>query len=177
MPFLHRITLCTAPPRSINMFILNLCLSNILNLSVVAPLVTVDSATEFFVLGDFVCRTLGVAQITFFIAPMLTLLVISIDRYLAMKYPFREGKYTVRAVLICLAIWAVAVGVGMFQYFSKRLTVIHFSDISDIMCYDIWKSNSAGEVESNKSLWQQQQIYWFTVLCLVFFCAYSPLTH
>ena len=40
-------------PKSINILILNLSFSNVLQFFVVAPLVTTDSLTEFFVLGKY----------------------------------------------------------------------------------------------------------------------------
>ena len=102
-------------PKSINIFILNLSFSNVLQLAVVAPLFTTDSLTEFFELGYFGCKTKLFLQNLFFIVPMLTILVISIDRFLAIRYPFRDLKYTKIALSICALIWIIGVGVSSVE--------------------------------------------------------------
>ena len=66
--------------KSINVFIVFLSVSNILNLCLNPWQVVVDSVTEFYELGEFWCRTSRSFQIFFFTVPMLTLLFISIDR-------------------------------------------------------------------------------------------------
>ena len=72
--------------KSVNVLIVLLTLSNILNLALVAPNVVVDSVTEFYVLGEVACQYGRASQVFFFVVPMLTLLSISIDRYaMAMK--------------------------------------------------------------------------------------------
>ena len=80
-------------PKSINIFIVNLSLSNILQLLIVPAIVTIDNLTEFFELGYFGCKSKMFLTNLFFIVPMLTLSVISVDRFLAIRYPFRDLKY------------------------------------------------------------------------------------
>ena len=67
--------------KSVNFFIVVLSLSNILCFIVVAPFTVVDNVTEFYVLGEFMCKTNRGLQLVFFVIPMLTLLFISIDRW------------------------------------------------------------------------------------------------
>ena len=62
--------------KSINIFIANLSISNIINLLVVAPMVTLDNLSEFFVLGEVGCKLKLVTEYLFFIVPMLTILVL-----------------------------------------------------------------------------------------------------
>ena len=81
--FLLAVTIIKCPrlrTKSINIFIANLSISNIINLIVVAPLVTLDNLSEFFVLGNIGCKLKLVSEYLFFIVPMLSILVISIDR-------------------------------------------------------------------------------------------------
>lgn len=66
--------------KSVNFFIVVLSISNILCFIVVAPFTLVDNVTEFYVLGEFMCKTNRGLQLVFFVIPMLTLLFISIDR-------------------------------------------------------------------------------------------------
>ena len=66
--------------KSVNFFIVVLSISNILCFIAVAPFTVVDNVTEFYVLGEFMCKTNRGLQLVFFVIPMLTLLFISIDR-------------------------------------------------------------------------------------------------
>ena len=83
--------------KSINIFIINLAVSNVLQLVVVAPIVTIDNLTEFFELGDIGCKSKFYLQTLFFIVPMLTISVISIDRQTCMRCLTTFGR--VRAIL------------------------------------------------------------------------------
>ena len=67
--------------KSVNFFIVVLSISNILSFVLVAPFIVVDNVTEFYVLGEFMCKTNRGLQLAFFVVPMLTLLAISIDRW------------------------------------------------------------------------------------------------
>ena len=67
--------------KSVNFFIVVLSISNILSFVLVAPFMVVDNVTEFYVLGEFMCKTNRGLQLAFFVVPMLTLLAISIDRW------------------------------------------------------------------------------------------------
>jgi hypothetical protein len=82
--------------KSVNFLIVFLCISNFLSL-LLAPFIVVDSVTEFYVLGEFLCKTQQGIQIFFFVVPMLTLLLISIDRSVLpceqpiLKIPLHSG--------------------------------------------------------------------------------------
>ena len=142
--------------KSINIFILNLSFSNFLNLFLSAPSTLVDSVTEFFVLQEIGCKSNRVIQTVFFLVPMLTLLVISIDRYLAIKYPFRDLKYNYRAVIICVLIWCIGIGVSLPQYTTKMFLSYEFKDLTLDVCIDKWAiSNPTFE---NKR-WEKERIY------------------
>ena len=67
--------------KSVNFFIVVLSISNILCFITVAPFIVVNSVTEFYVLGEFMCKTNRGLQLVFFVIPMLILLFISIDRF------------------------------------------------------------------------------------------------
>ena len=101
-------------PKSINIFIVNLSISNILQLLIVPTIVTVDNLTEFFELGYIGCKSKMFLTNLFFIVPMLTLSVISVDRFLAIRYPFRDLKYKKVALMVCILIWVAGVGASSY---------------------------------------------------------------
>ena len=151
--------------KSINIFIANLSISNIFNLLVVAPLVTLDNLSEFFVLGPIGCKLKLVIEYLFFIVPMLTILVISIDRFLAIRFPFRDMKYSRVALSLCLLIWVVAVSVSGVEYYTQVYQPYYFRDLTIYVCASKWINLDQP--------WQNQRIYMFTLISLVFI---FPLT-
>ena len=152
--------------KSINLFIINLSLSNLLNLVLVAPLVTTDSVTEFFVLGELGCRGVRVLQTMLFIVPMLTLLVISLDRFLAIRFPFRDLRYNRKALFICSLVWLVGAATSTPQYNTKLLETYIFKDVKFQVCYDSWDL---------KREWQRQRIYKFSLLSIMFIIPFTGL--
>ena len=143
--------------KSINIFIVNLSLSNFLNLFLAAPSVLVDSLTEFFVLKEIGCKGNRVVQTVFFLVPMLTLLVISVDRYLAIKYPFRDLKYNNRAVIICVIIWCIGIGVSLPQYRTKVFQSYQFKDFILDVCLEKW--DTAFDTDTTPWRWRHERIY------------------
>ena len=115
--------------KSINIFIVNLSISNILQLLIVPTIVTVDNLTEFFELGFIGCKSKMFVTNLFFIVPMLTLSVISVDRFLAIRFPFRDLKYRKVALMVCILIWVAGVGASSYvidkqvKYLSFRLNL------------------------------------------------------
>ena len=138
--------------KSINVFIVNLSFSNFLNLFLSAPSVLVDSLTEFFVLLEIGCKTMRVVQTVFFLVPMLTLLVISMDRYLAIHHPFRDLKYNNKAFMICALIWCISIGLSVPQYTTKVFDSQEFKDITVDQCYDKW-------ISDYENYWTNERIY------------------
>ena len=154
--------------KSINIFIANLSISNIINLSVVAPLVTLDNLSEFFVLGSIGCKLKLVLEYLFFIVPMLSILVISIDRFLAIRFPFRDLKYSKLALTLCAVIWLIALTVSGVKYYTQVFQTYYFKDITVNICLSTW--------ENLDQAWQNQRIYMFTLVSLVFIFPLAGLT-
>ena len=142
--------------KSVNIFIVNLSISNCINLSFTAPVIAVDSVTEFFELGEFICYAMRCVQVIFFVVPMLTLLAISIDRFLHIQNLMRDQNYTWKTFLICLVIWLLGIGLGSSEYRYKTYSVTEFKDISDKKCYDNFYKD--GLDETNK--WEFERTYW-----------------
>ena len=154
--------------KSINIFIANLSISNIINLIVVAPLVTLDNLSEFFVLGNIGCKLKLVSEYLFFIVPMLSILVISIDRFLAIRFPFRDLKYSKLALTLCAVIWVIAGGVSGVQYYTQVFQTFYFKDVTVNLCLSTWINLDQA--------WQNQRIYMFTLVSLVFIFPLAGLT-
>ena len=143
--------------KSVNIFIVNLSISNCLNLSLTAPVIVVDSVTEFFELGNFICHAMRCGQVIFFVVPMLTLLAISVDRFLAIRNLMRDQNYSWKTFLVCLAIWGIGLGSGYREYKYKTYSVTEFLDINDIKCYENFYKNG---LDDKYAGWRFQRTYW-----------------
>jgi len=160
--------------KSVNIFIVNLSISNCLNLSLTAPVIVVDSITEFFELGEFICHAMGCVQVIFFVVPMLTLLAISVDRFLAIRKLMRDQNYSWKTFVVCLAIWAVGLGLGSTEYKYKTYSVTEFAEgFLDVKCYDNFFKG--GQNGSSGIGWEFQRSYWFTMLAVVFVVPFTGL--
>ena len=91
--------------------------------------------------------------------------MISIDRFLAIRFPFRDLKYNKVALSLCLLIWVVAVCVSGVEYWTQVYQPYYFRDITVHVCASKWIN-----LDQN---WQNQRIYMFTLISLVFI---FPLT-
>ena len=134
-------------PKSINIFIVNLSISNILQLLIVPTIVTVDNLTEFFELGYIGCKSKMFLTNLFFIVPMLTLSVISVDRFLAIRYPFRDLKYKKVALMVCILIWVAGVGASSYvvdKQVGKLLCIVRWDFV-------IWKFRFISPISSKMS--------------------------
>ena len=143
--------------KSVNVFIVNLSISNFLNLSFAAPAIVTDSVTEFFVLGKFICHAMRSAQVLFFVVPMLTLLAISVDRFLAIRSLLRDQRHSWKTFLVCLVIWCAGVSGAWVEYRYKTYSTIIFSDLEQIMCYENWYLDGG---KDNDKDWEFQRLYW-----------------
>ncbi|XP_037030488.1 growth hormone secretagogue receptor type 1-like isoform X1 [Bradysia coprophila] len=97
---------------STNIFLTNLSIADLLVLLVCTPtvLVEVNSKPETWVMGSMMCKAVPFVELTVAHASVLTILAISFERYYAICEPLKAGYVCTkaRALLICLAAWAVA---------------------------------------------------------------------
>ncbi|CAG7722280.1 unnamed protein product [Allacma fusca] len=98
---------------STNIFLVNLSVADLLVLVVCMPtsLVELHTEPEVWILGATMCKLVPFAELSVAHASVLTILAISLERYIAICRPLR-ANYTCtkqRAVGICIAIWIIAV--------------------------------------------------------------------
>lgn len=77
--------------------------------------------------GDGLCKVSGTAFITNIYGSMLFLTCISVDRFLAIVYPFRSRSIRTRrnAALVCAAVWLTIVGGGISVTFFSTINSRH----------------------------------------------------
>lgn len=90
--------------------------------------------------GDGLCKVSGTAFITNIYGSMLFLTCISVDRFLAIVYPFRSRSIRTRrnAALMCAAVWLTIVGGGISVTFFSTINSKH----SATTCFEGFSKNT-----------------------------------
>lgn len=93
-----------------NIFILNLATTDFLLSVLCMPFAMVSCIIDDWIFGDLMCSIYGLILSTLCIASILTLVLVAIDRYMAIKYPLKYCIYlTNKACIFMLAfVWLVA---------------------------------------------------------------------
>ncbi|XP_032300415.1 melanopsin-like isoform X2 [Coturnix japonica] len=95
-----------------NFFIMNLAVSDFLMSASQAPICFINSLHREWILGDIGCDLYAFCGALFGITSMMTLLAISIDRYLVITKPLRSIQWTSkkRTMQIIAAVWLYSLG-------------------------------------------------------------------
>nr|AAK59988.1 putative photopigment melanopsin [Gallus gallus] len=95
-----------------NFFIMNLAVSDFLMSASQAPICFVNSLHREWILGDIGCDLYAFCGALFGITSMMTLLAISVDRYLVITKPLRSIQWTSkkRTIQIIAAVWLYSLG-------------------------------------------------------------------
>lgn len=104
------------------MFMTNLALSDLVFVFTL-PFKVFYNVNRHWPFGDGLCKVSGTAFITNIYGSMLFLTCISVDRFLAIVYPFRSRAIRTRrnAALVCAAVWLTIVGGGISVTFFSTI--------------------------------------------------------
>lgn len=139
-----------------NVFIINLACADLLLTIIGMPFTLVSSITYDWIFGGTWCKVNGMANSLFCVASILTLAAVSIDRYLAILYPF---KYTT---------WITnKVAAGMVAYIWSHALLIACLPLSNWSNYTFIRSESICTVQWEYSI--SYTVFLFSV------CFFLPL--
>ncbi|NWY73318.1 OPN4 protein, partial [Erithacus rubecula] len=95
-----------------NYFIMNLAVSDFLMSASQAPMCFVNSLHREWILGDIGCNLYAFCGALFGITSMMTLLAISVDRYLVITKPLQSIQWTSkrRTMQVIAAVWLYSLG-------------------------------------------------------------------
>lgn len=120
------VVLCNAQMRTTtNVLILNLAASDLLFVVFCLPFTAVDYATPVWPFGELWCKTVQYLIVVTANASIFTLVLMSLDRYLAVVHPiasraYRNERNTVHA---CALMWAVIVVASVPAWFVHGIVV------------------------------------------------------
>ncbi|XP_063443766.1 somatostatin receptor type 2-like [Mytilus trossulus] len=139
-----------------NLYILNLAISDA-SFLISLPFIITTTLLQHWIFGTAMCKIYNVLYSINFVTSVLTLTVLSGDRYLAVCHPIRSGKYRTLniAYFICLIIWSLSFLV-MLPIILYSTTVSNYKDPSLKTCTIQWPSNQL--------LPQGKAFTWYTFL-------------
>ncbi|KAM3862295.1 P2Y purinoceptor 8 [Diretmus argenteus] len=157
----------TSPKTPSIIFMINLTLTD-LALGAALPFqITYQLQAYNWSLGPIMCRFLTVAFFTNMYCSILTMMAISIDRYLGIVRPmlFRETRERKSiAVISCLLMWGLVLAV-LYPMMTTDLT-FHIPELGITTCFDVLKK----DMLPSQAAWVAFLFTMFFILFLLPFC-------
>ena len=122
-----------------NVFILNLSITDLLLSLLAMPFTAISSVTVRWVFGDTMCNIQGVFNSLFCSASIITLTFVSLERFVAILYPFKYKEITtpfVVKIAICY-IWFHGAICAASTFLFSRFTYLPF----EFICTVDWTYN------------------------------------
>jgi len=143
--------------KSINYFVFNMAMSDLftpLNIMPVKIVEIISGSGAFMVhsplmLGNILCKLCYFLPDVSLLVSVESLLLISLDRFVAVVFPFKAKLITSKTRLICiLCTWIIAIAVDAPYFYTFRL----FPDGSEHFCYYDWGPAFDHDETSNRYL-------------------------
>lgn len=119
--------------KSTNYFILNLA---ICDLAIVLSCMWVQivlTLNKFWPLGEIFCKINSYMQMVSIIASVLTLAIISCDRYFGIMHPMQQSITSKRTCLFIAAIWAIAITISIPSFVYRTYTERNWLDFKETL--------------------------------------------
>ncbi|CAG2117549.1 unnamed protein product [Medioppia subpectinata] len=140
----------------INLFILNMAIADLLTTLFCPWMALVDVIHQNYVLGPVFCKLEGFIKMLCLLASVLSLVIISVDRFIAIAYPFKRHLNKKASYLIIFAIWSLAIILSSPLAFWRLYRERQWLDYLEIWCAE-------DSAETSKYYWI------FLMLPLVYF--------
>ena len=162
-----------------NLFILNLAICDLAILfscSWVHILLTVN---KFWILGESFCKINSFTQMVSIISSVLTLSIISCDRYIGIVHPLKSKRLKRQFYyLIIVIIWLVSVLISLPTFIFRTYTERKWSDFTERYCDDSgWpielELDDSGCVK--QTIRPYKRIYYTNVIVFFFFFPFAVM--
>ncbi|GIX81856.1 substance-K receptor [Caerostris darwini] len=141
-----------------NIFICNMALADLMTILCCSWTIIVVDAYQNFILGKVYCKLDGFFHVTFLLASVFSLIIISGDRLLGIVFPFSRRLSRGQAWVIVVATWVAAMMCASPTAIWRWLQTRNWHDYEEIWC------NENGFI---------LKYYWLMILILL---VYMPLT-
>ncbi|XP_041363412.1 QRFP-like peptide receptor [Gigantopelta aegis] len=121
-----------------NLLILNLAVSDLL-VGIFCMWVHVgNQITSEWPFGEFVCKFNTFVQVVVVTSSVLTLTVISVERFLAIVFPLKARWSPFHTAIIVTAIWFVSASVACPQLVVRSVFEYQWKDRNEVFCDEVW---------------------------------------
>ncbi|XP_055937719.1 substance-K receptor-like isoform X2 [Argiope bruennichi] len=141
-----------------NIFICNMALADLMTILCCSWTIIVVDAYQNFILGKIYCKLDGFFHVTFLLASVFSLIIISGDRLLGIVFPFSRRLSRGQAWIIVVATWVAAMMCASPTAIWRWLQTRKWHDYEEVWC------NENGFL---------LKYYWLMILILL---VYMPLT-
>ncbi|XP_054853218.1 neuropeptide FF receptor 1-like [Eublepharis macularius] len=135
-----------------NLFIFNLAISDLLVGIFCVPTTLMDNLITGWPFNQLVCTMSGLVQGMSVSASVFTLVAIAMDRFHCIVLPFRERLSVLKAVVIIIMVWLLAIAIMCPSAIMLTVTRMedHYMVLNDgknstyplYTCYEAWADNS-----------------------------------
>ena len=175
--------------KSTNLFIFNLAICDLAVLISCTCVQLLMSINNYWLFGEFFCKLNSFLQMISVLASVLTLLMISCDRYIGILHPFKSKVYAKKRYyyLSIGLIWLISILISLPTYHYRNYHEREWLDFIEPMCDDsdwpiIFEKDENGCII--RAVSQSKRIYYTSIIILLFFfpflimlVSYSILIH
>jgi hypothetical protein len=128
----------TSTPKSKNLFILNLCIVDLIIICLCSWVHMINSTYDNWFMGDLFCRLNTFVQIFSLIAAISTLSLISFDRFNGIVRTKREKLTTKQSIIMIILIWIFAFVMALPILMYRRQFTRQWANHVEKWCDDDW---------------------------------------
>ncbi|CAH1794995.1 unnamed protein product [Owenia fusiformis] len=153
-----------------NLFLVNLSISDLMvALVCMWAHMGVGIAPEW-PFGSFVCKFNYFWQVIAVTSSVLTLTLISGDRFFAIVFPLKARMTEKRAVFLIITTWIISIAVATPHLFSRRMFQLNWKNRVETWCTEDWPKVALGKIDGTCK-WDQPQrrIYYTCFVVLMYF--------
>ncbi|ESO94606.1 hypothetical protein LOTGIDRAFT_71923, partial [Lottia gigantea] len=145
---------------SANYFLVNMAIADILVAVCCIPMTVAEIVYQVWIFGEFMCKVTGYLQGIYVGASVLTIVCMSVDRFVAIRYPMKSRQiFTVKKTKqLILTTWLLAIGVMVPLILVRKLDDYNLvvNDLSISYCVEQWPST------------EYRQIYDVFLFCFIY---------
>lgn len=155
-----------------NLLILNLSVSDILVACFCSwiHLVSQVTAGNEWIFGAFMCKFSSFAQVAALTSSVLTLTVISLERFQAIVFPLKRKLSHKITIVVIVCSWIISMGTASPYLFVKEQSERQYADKLQILCKENWPSYYIGLDEYGKCETEQPGMrLYFTLTFIIMY--------
>lgn len=156
---------------TINCYLTNLAVADAIISMFCMWVYLVKNLSDWYVLGAFMCRIEGFAQMTAVTCSVLTLSAISCDRFTAILYPFRARITKQRTGGVLAAVWLLSATVASPLLLYTTPYNVQWTDVELTYCGESWPQRIEWDPVEEACVARSpfKQLYYTAVTVALFF--------